>query len=67
MPLTKKGEEIVGSMMKTYPTAKKAKEVFYASKNAGKITGVEKGKKKKITGGPAHGNWPGHHSPAKPL
>jgi len=46
MPLTKKGKEIMSSMQKTYGTPKKAKQVFYASKNAGKIKGVE-GKKKK--------------------
>lgn len=42
MPLTKKGESILRSMLKTYKNSKKAKEVFYASLNAGKITGVEK-------------------------
>lgn len=42
MPLTKKGKEIMSSMKKTYGSEKKAKEVFYASKNAKKITGVEK-------------------------
>jgi hypothetical protein len=42
MPLTKKGTEIMRAMDKTYGDAKKAKEVFYASKNAGKIKGVEK-------------------------
>lgn len=40
MPLTEKGKEIMASMRKTYPTEKKAKEVFYASENAGKIKGV---------------------------
>ena len=42
MPLTQKGKKILGSMRKTYG-AKKAKEIFYASKNAGKITGVDRG------------------------
>lgn len=42
MPLTKKGNKIMGSMRKQYG-AKKAKQVFYASRNAGKITGVDKG------------------------
>lgn len=40
MPLTKKGEEILAAMIKEYGE-KKGKEVFYASKNAGKITGVD--------------------------
>src|SRR3972149_9006922 len=42
MPLTKKGKTILASMMKEYPTEKKAKQVFYASANAGKIVGVHK-------------------------
>ena len=42
MPLTKKGKEIMKSMGKTYGS-KKGKQVFYASKNAGKISGVDKG------------------------
>ena len=41
MPLTKKGKKIMASMMKTYKNPKKAKEVFYASRNAGKIKGVD--------------------------
>ena len=40
MPLTKKGKKIMGAMKKEYGT-KKGEQVFYASKNAGKITGVE--------------------------
>ena len=40
-PLSSKGNKIMGSMAKTYGP-KKAKQVFYASKNAGKIKGVEK-------------------------
>ncbi len=43
MPLTGKGKEILSSMKKSYG-AKKAKSVFYASINAGKIKGAEKGK-----------------------
>ena len=40
MPLTSKGEKIMNAMEKTYgPT--KGEQVFYASKNAGKITGVD--------------------------
>jgi hypothetical protein len=50
MPLTPKGNKILHAMEKYYKTAgggnKKAKQVFYASANAGKITGVHKGKKK---------------------
>ena len=40
MPLTKKGKKIKKAMSKTYGK-KKGKEVFYASKNAGKIKGVD--------------------------
>lgn len=40
MPLTKKGEEIERAMVKEYGE-KKGKSVFYASKAAGKITGVD--------------------------
>jgi hypothetical protein len=46
MPLNKKGSKIMRNMSKTYG-AKKAKRVFYASKNAGKIKGVEGRKRKK--------------------
>ena len=41
MPLTKKGKKIMESMKATYKSSKKAKRVFYASKNAGKIKGVD--------------------------
>lgn len=41
MPLNKKGKEIMANMEDTYHSKKKAKEVFYASKNKGKITDVE--------------------------
>jgi hypothetical protein len=40
MPLTKKGSEIMAAMKKQYGE-KKGESVFYASKNAGKITGVD--------------------------
>jgi hypothetical protein len=40
MPLTEKGEKIMAAMKKQYG-GKKGEEVFYASKNAGKITGVD--------------------------
>lgn len=42
MPLTKKGKKIMRSMRLTYKDPKKAKEVFYASANSGKIKGVHK-------------------------
>lgn len=40
MPLTPKGEKIMAAMTQTYGTDR-AKKVFYASRNAGKITGVD--------------------------
>lgn len=40
MPLTKKGKEIMASMVKGYG-AKKAKQVFYGSINKGTIKGAE--------------------------
>ena len=42
MPLTAKGQKILASMEKTYGS--EAKEVFYASRNAGTITGVDSAK-----------------------
>lgn len=44
MPLTAKGNEIMGAMRKEYG-AEKGEQVFYASKNAGKISGVDAGDK----------------------
>jgi hypothetical protein len=41
MPLTKKGSKIMKAMDKEYGP-EKGKSVFYASRNAGKIKGVEK-------------------------
>ena len=41
MPLTPKGHEIMAAMRKSYGSEKKAKQVFYASRNAGKIAGVD--------------------------
>jgi len=41
MPLTEKGQKIMKSMKDKYGP-KKGKEVFYASKNKGKIEGVDK-------------------------
>lgn len=46
MPITKKGEKIMGAMKKEYGE-EKGEKVFYASKNKGTITGVE-GKKKAV-------------------
>lgn len=46
MPLTKKGTKVMKSMKKTYGT-EKGKKVFYASRNKGKITGVDPESKKK--------------------
>lgn len=40
MPLTSKGEKIEKNMEKTYGP-EKGEQVFYASRNAGKITGVD--------------------------
>jgi hypothetical protein len=40
MPLTEKGHEIMANMKRQYGE-EKGKEVFYASKNAGKILGVD--------------------------
>lgn len=40
MPLTAKGKKVKRAMAKTYG-AKKGKKVFYASINAGKVTGAE--------------------------
>lgn len=44
MPLTAKGEEILKSMEKTYGSEGKAEQVLFASKNAGKITGIDSSK-----------------------
>ena len=43
MPLTTKGKKIMKSMKNRYGK-KKGKAVFYASKNKGKIKGVDKTK-----------------------
>jgi hypothetical protein len=47
MPLTPKGKKIKRAMEQTYGSKKKAEQVLYASKNAGKISGIDKAKKKK--------------------
>jgi hypothetical protein len=44
MPLTSKGKKIQSAMKKQYGE-KKGEQVFYGSKNKGRITGVEKTKK----------------------
>ena len=44
MPLNKKGKKIKKAMVKQYGK-KKAEAVFYASKNKGKIKGVDKKRK----------------------
>lgn len=46
MPLTKKGEKIRKAMIDEYGSKKKGESVFYATKNAGKLKGVDKKKKK---------------------
>jgi hypothetical protein len=40
MPLTDKGDEILAAMKKQYGD-EKGEQVFYASKNSGKISGVD--------------------------
>lgn len=44
--LTKKGSKILGSMEREYGE-KKGERVFYASRNKGTISGVERGYEKK--------------------
>lgn len=46
MPLTDKGRKIRSAMVKEYGE-KKGESVFYASRNKGTISGVEKRAKKK--------------------
>ena len=46
MPLTKKGRKIKKAMQKQYGK-KKGEKIFYASRNAGTIKGVDKTRKKK--------------------
>jgi hypothetical protein len=41
VPLTAKGSTILRAMEREYPSTKKAKSVFYASRNAHKISGVD--------------------------
>ncbi len=49
MPLSTKGETILGAMRKTYHSAKKAKRVFYSSINSGRIKGAEKSRRRART------------------
>ena len=46
MPLTKKGNKIMANMQREYG-AKKGKSVFYASRNKGRISGVDRTRKVK--------------------
>ena len=46
MPMTPKGKKIMKSMMEEYGSEKKAKQVFHASKQAKKIKGVDRPRKK---------------------
>ena len=50
-PLTKKGEEVMRAMKRSYGDMQ-GERIFYASENAGKITGVhvKSGKKRKKKG-----------------
>lgn len=50
MPMTAKGKKVMKSMTKTYGKDK-AKQVFYAMKNEGKLKGVEGKSKKKAKKG----------------
>lgn len=45
MPLTPKGRKIKASMRQQYGK-EKAEEIFYASRNKGTISGVDKAKRK---------------------
>ena len=47
MPLTKKGSKIMSAMKKEYGK-KRGEQVFYASKNKGRIKGVEKKTRKNV-------------------
>lgn len=46
MPFTPKGQKIMGAMKDHYGS-EKGERVFHASKNAGKISGVDRGKSRK--------------------
>lgn len=49
MPLTKKGQKIMGEMAKEYG-AKKGEQVFYANRNKGTIKGVDRVRRTVISG-----------------
>lgn len=46
MPLSPKGNKVLGAMTKEYGS-KKGKRVFYASINAGRVRGAEKRRRRK--------------------
>lgn len=46
MPLTKKGRKVMAAMRRTYGKVK-AKRVFYASRNKGRIKGVDRRRRRK--------------------
>ena len=48
MPLTEKGSEIMSAMKREYGESE-GERVFYASKNAGKITGVDSAKLDRVS------------------
>lgn len=56
MPLTEKGSEILSNMEKEYGT-EKGKEVFYASRNKGTISGVDEGGEGFLTLEPKEGEF----------
>ena len=71
MPLTKKGKKILASMKKQYGE-EKGERVFYASRNKGRIKGIEKGKKLHNPDSPynsqkeiASGSTPAYHASGK--
>jgi hypothetical protein len=47
MPLTKRGRKIMNRLKKTYKSLKKAKSIFYALRNSGKIKKVDRKRGKK--------------------
>lgn len=49
MPLSPKGKKVLARMVKTYGKVK-AKQVFYAMINEGKLSGVEQKRKKRKKG-----------------
>jgi len=46
MPLTKKGKKILAAMRKTYGS-RKGTSVFYASRNKGRIKGVDRRRRRR--------------------